>query len=252
VERFCDLLFEFSSLERMNMVLALREERIKMSHLAQRLDMTVTETSRHLQRLGDAGLVARDSDGAYSLTPFGELAQLLMRSMVFVSDKHEYFNEHSVFSLPPGFIERLGNLAGTRFEGDTVKVFDHARGLLQQAEEFIWVQSYQHLLWNTPIVVEKIKGGVDFRFILPEGVEPSPGYAPDTLIQAHTRFLERVDLRVAVTEMEASVSFPKADGSVDYASFTGSDPVFISWCRDLFLHYWAKAGPPGSVSLSGP
>lgn len=54
MENLCGLLFELSSAERMNMLNSLRNERLKLSHLAKRLDMTVTETSRHLQRLSDS------------------------------------------------------------------------------------------------------------------------------------------------------------------------------------------------------
>jgi predicted transcriptional regulator len=242
METFCDLLFELSSVERMNMMLALRAEKMKMSHLAQRLDITVTETSRHLQRLSDAGLVARDLDGSFRLTPFGELAQLLLWSLEFVSDKQQYFNTHSLLNIPLNFINRLGEFSSSRYEGDTVKVFDHARVLLLGAEEYIWVQSYQHLLWNTPIVVDKIRSGVDFRLILPKDVEPSPDYTPDPSMLIRTRFMDRVDLRIALTEKEASVSFPHMDGSVDYAAFIGDDPAFLSWCRDLFIQNWETAG----------
>lgn len=123
MENLCDLLFELSSAERMNMLNSLRDERLKLSHLAKRLDMTVTETSRHLQRLSDADIVARDTDGTYSLTPLGGLA-----------------------------LQLLGSL-----------------------------------------------------------------------------------------------SFPRTDGSIDYAAFISGDPGFRAWCRDLFQHYWENAKPASAL-----
>jgi predicted transcriptional regulator len=252
MENLCDLLFELSSAERMNMLNCLRDERLKLSHLAKRLDMTVTETSRHLQRLSDADIVARDADGTYSLTALGGLVLQLLGGLSFVSDHGHYFNGHSMSSLPPGFIHRLGELAGSRLDEDTVKVFEHARNMLLGAEEYIWVQSYQHLLWNNPIILEKMRGGVDFRFILPSDVEPPPEYKPDPATMSRTRTLDRVEVRVALTEKEASLSFPRTDGSVDYAAFISGDPGFRTWCRDLFMHFWEKANPSASALIDGP
>jgi len=54
MEHLCDLLFELSSGDRMNIMLSLREQRLRLSHVAQRLEMTVTKASRHLQRLNEA------------------------------------------------------------------------------------------------------------------------------------------------------------------------------------------------------
>jgi predicted transcriptional regulator len=157
-----------------------------------------------------------------------------------------------VSSLPTGFIHRLGELSKSMLDEDTVKVFEHARKMLLEAEDNIYIQSYQHLLWNSPIVLEKMSGGVDFRFILPSDVKPPPDYKPDPAATSRTRTLDRVDVRVALTEKEASLSFPRTDGSVDYAAFIGGDPAFLSWCRDLFHHYWEYAEPSASILLDGP
>ena len=251
MENLCDLLFELSSAERMNMLNSLRDERLKLSHLAKRLDMTVTETSRHLQRLSDADIVVRDADGTYSLTPLGGLALQLLGSLSFVSDHRHYFNGHSVSSLSLGFIHRLGELSESRLDEDTVKVFEHARNMLLGAEEYIWIQSYQHLLWNSPIILEKMRCGVDFRFILPSDVAPPPDYKPDPAAMGRTRTLDRVEARVALTEKEASLSFPRTDGSVDYAAFISGDLGFRTWCRALFQHYWENAKPSASTLIDG-
>jgi len=71
MEHLCDLLFELSSGDRINIILSLREQRLRLSHVAQRLEMTVTEASRHLQRLSNIQLVSRDVEGLYGVTSFG-------------------------------------------------------------------------------------------------------------------------------------------------------------------------------------
>ena len=66
MEDLCDLLFEFSSPERMRIMKSLLAERLKLTQVSKKLDMTVTEASRHLQRLSDIQLIEKDVDGAFS------------------------------------------------------------------------------------------------------------------------------------------------------------------------------------------
>jgi hypothetical protein len=36
---------------------------------------------------------------------------------------------------------------------------------------------------------------------------------------------------------------PNNNGNIDYTGFTGTDPKFLEWCKDLFFYYWEKAKP---------
>jgi DNA-binding IclR family transcriptional regulator len=44
----------------MNLLEELQKQRMKLSHVSEKLDMTITEASRHLQRLTDAKLIQKD------------------------------------------------------------------------------------------------------------------------------------------------------------------------------------------------
>jgi predicted transcriptional regulator len=59
----------------------LSKEALKLSHLAQRQDMTVTEASRHLQRLNDADLISKDVKNLYKITPYGRLILSLLPTL---------------------------------------------------------------------------------------------------------------------------------------------------------------------------
>ena len=98
-------------------------------------------------------------------------------------------------------------------------------------------------MWNTQIVADKIKQGIDFRFILPVDYEKPEEFKPDRDIEQRTKYLESVDVRILLTDKEASLSFPAKNGQIDYAAFMSTDPVFRRWCSDLFLNYWEKAQP---------
>ena len=62
----------------MNVLLELQKQRLKLSHISEKLDMTITEASRHLQRLSEARLIQKEVDGSYGLTHFGNLTLSLL------------------------------------------------------------------------------------------------------------------------------------------------------------------------------
>jgi len=55
------------------------------------------------------------------------------------------------------------------------------------------------------------------------------------------KILQVVPIIMIISEKEASVSFPRLDGNVDFPSFFGSDPAFLKWVNDLYLNYWEQA-----------
>ena len=87
MKRLQNILFELSSEERMSLMLELQKHKSKLSPISRKLDLTVAETSRHLQRLSEAGLVQKDVNGIYAVAPFGALVLSLLSSLGFVS-KH--------------------------------------------------------------------------------------------------------------------------------------------------------------------
>ena len=240
MEDLCDLLFEFSSTERMNIMLSLQEERLKLSHVSNKLNMTVTEASRHLQRLSDIQLIEKDVGGTFGPTPYGELAIKLLSSLDFISKNRQYFLEHDVSILPDELISRINEISLASLNTDIVRVLAYVDTMFQEADEYIWVMSYAHSLPSTiPIVEERLQNGVILQRIFPEEIIPPTGESET--IAGPCRTLPKVDVRIMMTEKEAMCSLPTLDGRTDYTSFIGKDPKFHKWCTDLYLHYWEKA-----------
>ncbi len=241
MEDLCDLLFELSSMERMNIMRSLLEERLKLSHVSRKLDMTVTEASRHLQRLSDVKLIDKDVEGTFGPTRYGKLAIKLLSSLDFISENRQYFLDHDVSNLPDELLSRINELSLGTLNTDVVRVLPYVDSMFQEADEYIWVMSYTRALPSTiPIVEEKLKNGISLWRIFPEDVVSSGG---KTSITGPRRTLLSLDIRIVMTENEAMCSFPLMDGRIDYTSFIGEDPKFHKWCKDVFLHYWEKARP---------
>jgi predicted transcriptional regulator len=94
--------FDISSSDRLMLLFALRKEvNLRLSHLAQKINSTIQESSRHVRLLTEAKLVEKNSDGFYTLTSYGKLVLLLPSSFGFLSETRDYF-----LSLPSTWIYR--------------------------------------------------------------------------------------------------------------------------------------------------
>ena len=235
------LLFELSSDERMTILENLHNEELKLSHIAQRQDITIPEASRHLQRLSEAQLIQRDSGGSYHLTSYGELVLRQLSGLNFLLGNRQYFLEHDTSHLPYKLVSRIGELSLGSLNKDALACIAYAERALQQAEEYSWSLTDQVIASSSTIIEEKIKAGIKIRSILPEKLVIPTGYNPPSGVERRT--LPKIDIRVMVTEKEAMLGLPFLSGQMDYAQIIGKDPKFCEWCRDLYLFYWEKAKP---------
>jgi predicted transcriptional regulator len=237
-----DLLFELSSEERMAILRRLSDEPLKLSHIASRLEFTVTETSRHLQRLEDIGLIQKESDGLYTATAYATLVLSLLPGLDFTSRNRTYFSEHSMSAIPPKFRNRMGELSTGKPLKDTMTTFSFIPRMILDAKE------YAFSMKDSPIPLhgyETLNVQIDNRSILQE----DRVYVGERLLEGVTRrFLSKVEVFLLVTEKEALFSAPYLNGNIDYCSFMSDDPNFKNWCKELFLHFWEKAKPNPSIS----
>lgn len=245
MERLGDLLFELSSGDRMQILSQLQSGRLKLSQVSRHLGLTVSEVSRHLQRLNDSGLIQKGGDGRYGVTPYGELVLSQLGGLDFVSKHREYFMEYDVSRLPYQFIDRLGELSEGTFGEEIFGNLEYAEHEFREAEEFVWVMSDQILKSLIPVIMEKVKQPFDFRFICPQAVmlPDSKAPLPTTMPRVQKRVLPEVDLVVVVTDKASGFCLPQRSGRIDYRNLHGDDTKFRKWCTDLFLHYWRKAKP---------
>jgi len=235
----------------MNAMLEIQKQRLRLSHISKKLNMTVTEASRHLQRLSEAKLIQKDVEGAYGLTPFGELTLSLLSGLGFISRHRDYFMEYDIFPIPYEFISRIGELTEGGLGADTLKNIHQVEIMLQEAQEYIWILSDQILMSATPIIGEKVKSGVEYRVIVPEGLVRLPSYkplpTPSSAPGVQRKVLPKVEVVIVMTEKVAVFCLPNRSGRIDYIGFGGSDPKFHKWCKDLYLYYWEKAKPITSL-----
>ena len=256
MERLCDLLFELSNEDRLNILKVLGEEPMKISHVAKRLDFTVQETSRNLSRLSDANLISRGADGNFSLTAYGKSALDFLPGYEFLSAHPDYLNTHTLDRLPHEFFTRIGDLANCTYMGDVMITFYEAEKMMDEAEEYLWLASDQHMVSSVPHIHHAIEKGVKVRILTPVDLTYPEGYFEQEAVKAYwpvylsarnagqyeERWLETVDTPMGLSDkLRGRLFFPKVEGGYDYKGFTVTDERSHRFVKDLFEYYWERA-----------
>jgi predicted transcriptional regulator len=240
-EKVNRLFLELASQSRIDILRELQTNKLKMRELARRLDLTATEAFRQLKRLTDASLVQRQPAGSYTIAPFGKLVLELSASFEFVFRHREYFATHDLSAIPASFVNRLGELSQSTLSMETIRNLNQGEAALGQAEHFLWAMiegpANDRL---TPIVTERGRQGVKFRFLVPEHYLRQVSVPPALAQALEGRGLTVLPATLTISEKVAVVAFNHLGGRADYAGFAATDQDSINWAKDLFLYFWDK------------
>lgn len=223
------------------MLFEIEKGRLKMQQIAKALDMTVTETFRHLQRLTEAKLVEKKVDGTYAITSLGSLATGFLSGFNFILKNSDYFLEHDVSCIPYEFVNRLGELSDAEFCTEAMSGFNRVRKMVFEAQQYIWSIAEQVDTSHVQPTTEKRSKGLDFRFIMQEDLAKAYANMQGTEVLSGSKYLKRVPVTLVINEKEATVVFRRHSGVMDYMGLFGTDEKFRKWCQDLFLYYWERA-----------
>jgi predicted transcriptional regulator len=243
-EKRLDLLFyELASEDRLAILRELCTSNLKMQDVARKLDLTATEASRQLQRMSQAKLIERGSEGTYTTTQLGRLFLALSVSMEFVYKHDNYFLNHDLTRIPLPFVHRLGELSQGILVADLIADLARWEALITGAQDHLWVMTPRAMGHLTRLSAVKLSEGLKIRSIMNEENREAKVSLPSSK-NAERKLIQEVPLIMIISEKEASVSFPngRINGEADFASsFFGSDRTFLNWTNDLFLYYWVQA-----------
>ncbi len=242
-EEISKVLFELASNRRASILFEVEKQSLKMQQIAKSLDMNVTETFRHLQRLSDAKLVEKKVDGRYEVTSLGNLTIGLLSNLNFILKHGNYFLDHDISCLPYEFVNRLGELSNGEFCGDTLTTLNRVRNMVYDSEEYIWAMAEQSESSHVQVTNEKVSKGLEFKFIMQQNLTKSIKITPEVEHLKQRRCLERICVTFLINEKESVVHFRRHNGEMHYIGFFGKDEKFRKWTRDLFMYYWDRAEP---------
>jgi predicted transcriptional regulator len=220
------VLFELSSNRRANILFKIEEENLKMRQIAKSLDMTVTETFRHLQRLAESKLAEKKVDGTYAITSLGRLSISFLSSFNFILRNSNYFLEPDVSRLPYEFVNRVGELSAGEFCGDTLSALNRTRRMVYESEEFILAMAEQSETSHTPVANEKVSKGLKLKFLMQKDFAKIVKF--DTKVEhlKERRYMEQIPVTLLINEKEAAFHLRKHDGKMEYIGFFGRDEKF--------------------------
>jgi predicted transcriptional regulator len=257
VEALCDLLFELSNEDRLLILIELKKSPLKLSQISRNLGFTVQGTSRNVARLVEASLIERNIDGNYKLTSYGKNALLLTTSYEFLSKHMDYFLSHSTEWLPTSYIARIGELRNCERVNEYIDVITNIQKELKDAEEYQWYIAPGRIVSHSDLssVTDSLERGINVRAIEPTGYRPSDRTIDEVPIEVReyleekwragkleTRHLDEINIRMYMTDKEVAIlALPKLDGKVDLLGFHSKDPLFHSWCKELYEYYWNQA-----------
>jgi predicted transcriptional regulator len=241
MEALCDLLFELSNEDRLKILIELEKGPRSLVKIAKELSTSPQGTSRNVARLVETSIIRRNPDGEYELTQYGRVSLRLLSSYEFLSRNRQYFLSHDASVLPYQFVDRLGELRVSSFQGDFVTNYVLEEEMGKQAEKYVYSMGTQFNANSPPIVAEKLKLGVKFRSIFPDTVVPPPGFRPAAGVDR--RLLPKVRVGFTMTDKKAMFGLPTLDGKMDGENFVSEDPKFLRWCLDLFNYYWDQGKP---------
>ena len=244
MEKLGNLMFELANEDRLRILTQLQEKPMRLTRISNKLKLNMQETSRHLSRLSEAGLVTKNTEGLYSIQPFGEEILTLMDGFEFLEKHRDYFNNHDLSELPLSFRYRIGELKTCILSNDFFTSLHLTENLIRGAKEYLWMISDQVLVSSKPLAKELIeKRSTKFRWILLEDLIPPPDFEPLPFVagRMERKTLKKIDVAMAITEKEAQLAFRGKDGKIDFRTFSVVDPLPLNWCKELYKYYWTRA-----------
>ena len=261
-DEFHDLLFELSNENRYGALIILREEPKRITDLTRLMNLTTTEVRRNVTRLSEAGLIQRDLEGYYHITPYGETALLFLLELDFLSSFKEYFKTHAPQQVPPMFLKQMGKLRESEKISSPVDFFRLTQNLLREADDHVWIMVDQFPVNLLTTIVETIERGVKIKIIEPRERVLEPDL--DALTSEENRaynmthstplyeqgMFDNIPMQLYVSESHCVISFPNQDGKYDYTGITSFDESALDWCNDLFEHIWAQSVSRDSIEAA--
>jgi len=250
---FSELFMELAGETRSSMLLSLQEEKLKGMQLAKKLNLTIQETHRNTARLAQAGLIKKDSDGFFSLTPYGRILVPQLVPFDFLIKYKNYFDEHFPSDLPPKFLQRIGNLKNCELIHGNFAITEKWLSIAEEATEYLRIITSQIPPQFFKLKVSRAKKGLQIFLIHGENTIAPKGFMKElnsttlrSLISQGVykrKMVKKVQTMLVSNEKKATLFFPDSKGEPDmYYAFLSEDPDFHEWCVDYFDYIWNKAG----------
>ena len=249
IETSASNFLEIASEKRLEIILHLQEKNEKLSGIAKKLDCSMPETYRNCERLLKTGMICKDSNGLFGLTPLGRMVCDQLPTFSFVSDNKDFFINHNFDLLPLKFKHRIGELSISNHVKGFSKVLQIWKDMFNDADKYILGIVYEEPLDLIETIVQRASDGIQINSIFSQS--PIILQGRKQIVQKPTvrklfssgmiqrKINKKLEVIVVLNEKRASVIFQNELGEFDFSQmFYSNSPVFHEWCYDYFWHKW--------------
>ena len=243
---------ELSNDVRIDILFTLFKKKTKISEIANSYKISIQESMRNFNRLSDAGLISKNSENYFNLTPIGQIACNHIPAFVFMSNSSDYFRLHDFGDLPNQFIQRLGSFLNCKRITGLTKILDKWMSMYNNATKNIYLISSDIFESSFPsLVIDKLNGGIEFNYIVDKSViiDEKQNLKAKKIFRrflldgvVKRRIIEHIQITLILNDQEGFVMFPTIDGNTDMREgFYGTEPEFLEWCHDYYDNCWKKS-----------
>lgn len=237
-----ELLFELSHQHRIRIISLLKNESLRLSDIAEKIGISTPEALRHINRLLEAKIIAKDQEGFYSLSSLRHFLFPIIDTTTLLSNNLEYVFSHDFSVIPDYLLKRINILSEADISRGAMHMLHDSELAMNDAKEYLWILSPQYLSSSSSIISEQITKGIEFRLIYPKKYQPPSDFSEIKGVSMHAKQLERIDFVLFVTEKYGGLLLPDIQGKIDFDWGIGaSTDNVIDWMSDLFDHYWNLA-----------
>ncbi len=247
-DRFYDMLFEMSNDIRHNIMLLLIQKPDRMTNIANVLDLTSPEVSRHLARLSENRLIEKDASNFYHVTNFGEYLLNSLIDLEFISKHREHFIKHSAVNIPIRFQKRMSEISDFKLKSNLMEFLSFINSKIRESEEYVWLYIDQYPTIALESMIDSVKRGVKYRIIEQATVAENGRFFDDNYMasfggeppRVQVRSHERADVYLFISDKGSAIAFPTREG-FNYTGFVSEVGTDSTWTSDLFEYYWDPA-----------
>lgn len=253
-----ELFTDLASETRCQILVTLNKEPMRLNQLAKKLDLSIQDAHRNTDRLEESGLVQKNSDATLSLTEFGTLVTQQLTYLQFVSQHKQFFEDHTLQTIPEKFVQRIGALKNSKYITSVAEVLEKLKKIESATKHHLKIMVTQAWADEGKNLYKLIKNNVTVHTIIGKNT-----IFPDELIESVITQLDKLSSRENLVQREidkvtvaiymadnwCAVMFPNKKGDVDMSSmFLGNDDDLMEWCNDIFEYYWKHSKPSSPIS----
>jgi predicted transcriptional regulator len=233
-------MFELSHPARIGILKLAMTKPIRHRDVVQGSGLAPSEATRHVRRLMDSGVLAKDRDGFIGVTNFGKVVAERLSIIDFISSHSSYVERHDFASFPFGFDAFQMLMKSNKIEG-TMEVVN---AILRINAGSKLVLSCVLDEFNDSLVAvqaEKLRNGMEIYILLSRGKRVPTEYMDNRMMAINMKAMGEIPFFLLASETESIICFRTIAGKVDFsAAFHSSEPEFLEWCAALFNYYWLR------------